>query len=178
MGMVTHARVALLAGALLVAACGSDAEAEPTTEWSVLGTDALEFEPDEFTVTAGEEITVELTSEEVEHDIVIAGAGEVGRVIDEGHGDHDEGHGDDGHGDDGHSDDGHGDHDDGHGDNGHGHDDHATGEHDLHVAHAVAHETVIGTFQIDEPGSYEIYCSVPGHREAGMTATLEVIDAA
>ena len=150
----THRRLALLsAGALLLAACGDDGDAgdaEPTTELTVTGTDELTFEPDEFTVPTGQEITLELTSESVEHDLVIADAAEVGHVGDEGHGDHDA----DEHGD-----------------------DHAEGEHDLHVAHADGNETVTATFQIDEPGTYEVYCSVPGHHEAGMTATLQVSDA-
>lgn len=135
---------ALAAGALLLAACGGAAEAD--TELSVAGTDQLAFDPDELTVAAGEEITLELSSGGVEHDFVIVDAAEVGHVGDDGHGDHDA-------------------------------DDHAEDEHDLHVAHADANESVTATFQIDEPGTYEVYCSVPGHREGGMTATLEVVDA-
>jgi uncharacterized cupredoxin-like copper-binding protein len=62
------------------------------------------------------------------------------------------------------------------GEEGHGdHDDHAMEGDDLHVAHADAGQTVTATFMIDEPGSYEVYCSVPGHREAGMVATLTVV---
>lgn len=48
---------------------------------------------------------------------------------------------------------------------------------DLHVAHADRGETVTATFTIDKAATYMVYCSVPGHREAGMTASLKVIDA-
>lgn len=48
---------------------------------------------------------------------------------------------------------------------------------DRHVAHADPGETVTATFTIDQAGTYTAYCSVPGHRDAGMVASLEVIDA-
>lgn len=35
-------------------------------------------------------------------------------------------------------------------------------------------ETVTGTLDGLDAGSYEIYCAIPGHREAGMTGTLTV----
>jgi uncharacterized cupredoxin-like copper-binding protein len=61
--------------ALGLSACnGDDAgdAGEATTNIEVLGTDSLDFEPDAFTVPAGQEVTVELTSEAgVEHDFVI-----------------------------------------------------------------------------------------------------------
>jgi uncharacterized cupredoxin-like copper-binding protein len=47
---------------------------------------------------------------------------------------------------------------------------------DLLVVSADAGETVAATFTIDQPGTYEVYCAVPGHREAGMVATLTVED--
>lgn len=116
-----------LMAALVLAACPAgdgDAPGGASDTIAVTGTDALAFEPDQFTVPAGQEVTVELTSEEgVNHDFIIEDA------------------------------------------NG-----------DVDVAHADSGETDTGTFTIDDAGTYTVYCAVPGHREAGMEATLEVID--
>lgn len=115
--------------ALTLAACGGGDDGggggEATTSVAVTGTDSLAFEPTDFTVPAGEEVTVELTAEAgVEHDFVVEDVG---------------------------------------------------GE-DVEVAHAEAGETASGTITIDEAGSYTFYCAVPGHREAGMEGTLEVVE--
>lgn len=59
------------------------------------------------------------------------------------------------------SDDGRGEHDGGH----------AGG--DLGV-HAEGGETDFVTFVVNEPGSYEFYCTIPGHKESGMVGTLIV----
>lgn len=45
---------------------------------------------------------------------------------------------------------------------------------DLHVTHADAGQSSEAAFRIDEPGTYTAYCSVPGHRDGGMVATLTV----
>lgn len=44
---------------------------------------------------------------------------------------------------------------------------------DTHVA-AKPGETAIGGLRADEPGRYTFYCSVPGHRQAGMEGVLVV----
>ena len=44
---------------------------------------------------------------------------------------------------------------------------------DVHVA-AEGGETAEGGMRIDEPGTYDYYCTVAGHREAGMEGTLTV----
>jgi uncharacterized cupredoxin-like copper-binding protein len=163
---MTRSIIGVLAAlALTLAACSGETPdptplstaGSPTTALDVLATDALRFDPDQFTVPAGADITLTLTAEDgVEHDFVVAGIGGDG-VAGGGPGGH---MGDGGHGAHG----GHGGH-------------MGIGEGDLHVAHADAGETVIGTFRIDAPGSYEVYCSVPGHRQAGMTAQLHVVSA-
>jgi uncharacterized cupredoxin-like copper-binding protein len=43
----------------------------------------------------------------------------------------------------------------------------------IHVA-GKGGETVQHTLTFDKPGTYTFYCSVPGHREAGMVGTLTV----
>lgn len=35
-----------------------------------------------------------------------------------------------------------------------------------------AGDAVVGGLRLDEPGTYEFYCSVPGHADAGMTGTI------
>lgn len=129
---------------LLLAACGgtddsSDA-AKPTTTQDGGGHDggehgeaspvasgareievtasSLKFDPGEITVTAGEDVSIVLTSTDLLHDFTVDGL-------------------------------------------------------DIHVA-ADTGKTVAGGLRADEPGQYTYYCTVPGHREAGMEGTLTV----
>ena len=44
---------------------------------------------------------------------------------------------------------------------------------DIHV-HGDAGDTVRQTLTFDKPGKYTFYCSISGHRAAGMTGTLTV----
>lgn len=54
--------------------------------------------------------------------------------------------------------------------------------HDLNVdafdghVYAEAGTTATGGFTASTPGEFDIYCSIPGHREAGMEGTLVVED--
>ena len=79
---------------------------------------SFEFDPDEITVVAGEDVAIVLTSEDLLHDFTID-------------------------------------------------------ELDAHVA-ADADETNEGGLRADEPGRYTFYCTVAGHRDAGMEGTLIV----
>lgn len=78
------------------------------------------FDPDEITVTTGEDIAIVLTSDDLLHDFTIDDI-------------------------------------------------------DVHVA-ADRGETAEGGLRADEPGEYTYYCTVAGHREAGMEGTLVVED--
>ncbi len=128
-----------------MAGCGSD---DPTAEGGntierpntvlVAGTDRLAFEPDEFTIPAGQEVTLELAAASVDHDFVVEGAAKYGAAKTDHQADDPE---------------------------------------DLHVAHADSGTTATATFTIDKAGTYTVYCSVPGHRDAGMVASLRVVEA-
>jgi plastocyanin len=43
-----------------------------------------------------------------------------------------------------------------------------------HVVSAKAKKTKRGGIRVDEPGTYRFWCSVPGHRSAGMRGTIVV----
>lgn len=149
--MKLSSRTTLLAAAAITGAVllagCGDETAATSTELAITGTDDLTFEPDTVAVPAGREITVELTSEESVEHDLVIAGAAVHGTT----------------GDDGGSD--------------HDTDEHATDGDDLRLAHAEPGKTVTAAFTIDEPGDYELYCSVPGHRSAGMTGELTVVDA-
>jgi plastocyanin len=108
---------------LVASACGGDSDsgtdAPADGVVSVIGTDALAFEPSQLTVPAGE-VTIELTSEpSAPHTFTIEELG------------------------------------------------------DREVVRASGGETATGTVTLDA-GTYTFYCSIPGHRQAGMEGTLTV----
>jgi len=48
------------------------------------------------------------------------------------------------------------------------------GKRDLIHLHARAHSTDAGTYRVDQPGRYEVLCTIAGHTEAGMVGELIV----
>jgi uncharacterized cupredoxin-like copper-binding protein len=145
--------IALVIASFLFAACGGGNSS--SGEFSVSVNDDFTFDPSVLRVSAGQEITITFTNEaSVEHtfNILIAG-GELDHLL----GDASEGEADE--------------HDDG--------DDHS--EEELHEQVLLEmHEVKPGdsatkTFTApSEPGDYIIFCSLPGHADAGMVGILTV----
>jgi len=63
---------------------------------------------------------------------------------------------------------------DGHGPHG---GDHMVEAGGLHVVHAAAGMSESATMVMGTPGTYEAYCSIPGHRGAGMIMAFHVVEA-
>lgn len=100
---------------------GDHAESTPLAEGARrinVDVTSFAFDPDQITVTAGEDIAIVLHSDDVLHDFTIDDV-------------------------------------------------------NVHVA-AEGGETAEGGMRVDEPGEYTYYCTVSGHREAGMEGTLVV----
>lgn len=49
------------------------------------------------------------------------------------------------------------------------------GEHDWVHLHVPPGATVAATYQLDEPGTYPVLCTIPGHTEGGMIGELVVL---
>jgi plastocyanin len=71
--------IGVAAAGVVLAACGSDEPTEASgtigrgDTVAAVGTDRLRFDPNEFTIPAGREVTLELTAGSVEHDFVVEG---------------------------------------------------------------------------------------------------------
>jgi uncharacterized cupredoxin-like copper-binding protein len=48
-------------------------------------------------------------------------------------------------------------------------------EHGVHEQHVVAPGQTLAVTKDLRPGTYEVICTIPGHKEAGMVGTIEVI---
>jgi plastocyanin len=134
----------ILAGLVLLAACGSSGDSSSSsmgmsdnsgTQNGANGMDAnspvvagareipveagaLTFTPKRLQLTAGEDVTIVMTSIDIAHDFYVAGVG--------------------------------------------------------HVVHAPARKTAKGGLMIDKAGTYKFWCRVKGHKAGGMVGTIVV----
>ncbi|KAA3644099.1 MAG: hypothetical protein DWQ07_18480 [Chloroflexi bacterium] len=160
---------------LILAACGGGGS---SGDIEVAVGDDFQFSPSNLSVSAGQEISLTFRNEaSVEHTFNVLRAGEELDHLLEGAAGEAEEHSDEGEAADEHAEEG-----DEHADE----DEHAAAEdehaeEDLHAAvffemHAVAAgESTTQTFTApNEAGDYIIFCSLPGHAEAGLVGTLTV----
>ena len=158
---------------LVLAGCGGSSE--PVTELTVVATDFV-YEPNMIYVPVGEEVTITFRNDgQVEHDFVVtdinlAGADE---HMEEEEGEHMDEDMDE------HMEDGEGEHME-EGEDGHMDEETGMDEHEEHAAYAIHALTQPGgsttiTFTALEAGEYEIFCTVQGHKDAGMIGTLVVV---
>lgn len=138
--------LALALGTAAVVVRTRDAEAQEVT----ITAQDMYFTPDSLTVEAGKPVKLTFVNHgSIDHDIVFAGLSaeadmDEGMAADAGE-----------------------------------HDEMLEGEHAMDVeadsVHATAHSHKQSTVEFTPPaGTYELYCSIPGHREAGMTGTIQV----
>ena len=143
--MYRHARIdvgavavaALLAGGLLLGACGDDDDGDDAGASLSIDVEAreYEFEPDSWTVPAGEEFTVEFENEgDIEHEWAVLVAGE---DIDS-------------------------------------ESEFAEDKVEFEIEATPAGESVTQSFTLEEPGTHQVICALPGHFTEGMEGTLTV----
>lgn len=53
--------------------------------------------------------------------------------------------------------------------------DHAGAMPDMLVVHTMANENGSITFRTDQKGAYQFYCTLPGHKDAGMVGRMTVV---
>lgn len=139
--------------AILMTACGSSSESDTptdllTAEFTVVAND-ITYDTNDLEVTAGQPVMITFRNESpLEHDFSIPTIPVDGEVFITETG-QDQGD--------------------------HGHDmEEAAIELDVHVAAPVNGGSNVLQFTPTEPGTYEYYCTVEGHKEAGMVGTLTV----
>ena len=146
MRLRTILAVALVATALVSARCTDDAASGPGPQTEVLIGQQLRFKPATVRVRAGHPVLITLRNPDpVDHDFVLAGMPATD-IDDESRGGHS------------HS----------------GADDHGAVDVNAIVAHAGPGAEARVWFTPMQPGRYQFYCSLPGHRESGMVGTLLV----
>lgn len=128
---------AVLAGGLLLGACGDDDDEDAGSASTSIEVEAteFEFEPGSWTVPAGEEFTVEFENAgETEHEWAVLELGEDIEAESEFEEDKVE----------------------------------------FEIEATPAGESVTEAFTLDEAGSHQVICALPGHFDAGMEGTLIV----
>lgn len=145
--------VLLIWGAVVMTACANETDRNAvlsTAEFTVVATDNVYDKP-ELEVIAGQPVYLTFRNEgSLVHDFTIATLpldGEAITTVSE--------------------------HDDELADHEHGME-HTVGEVDVHVAAAINGGSSVLQFTPIEPGTYEYYCTVEGHKEAGMVGQLVV----
>lgn len=161
----------LLAGLALTACSGEEATEASHAEAqaiSIKGLDELHYDPVMIEVDAGRPVALTLINDgALDHDFSILDMPLTGEV---------QVHTEDERADEGHEHEG----------EGHTHEEEEHAEHDhemtvdadelsVHIS-ATAGDRQTVTFTPAEPGEYEFFCSVPGHREGGMVGTLIVTE--
>ena len=130
MGCTRHAAAGLTALALVLTGCSS----EPEADISTVATE-YEFSPDSWTVSAGEEFSIQLTNDgAAEHEWAVIGLGQ--DITSE--------------------------------------DEFTEDKVLLEVEAIAADSSTTESFTIDEAGTYQVICAIPGHFDQGMEGTLVV----
>lgn len=139
--------------AILLTACGSSAESSavadlPTAEFEIVATD-IAYDTNQLEVMTGQPIKVTFRNEgALEHDFSIMKLPLSGDVMSTQMEGEMAGHDDDMHA--------------------------MAEEPEVHVAASMNGGSNVLQFTPAEPGTYEYYCTVAGHKEAGMVGTLTV----